>query len=278
MKMNKIIPLILVVAVVVISGCTGLTGLTGGGSGGAITIRSFTISDTNVEPRSTSYLELTLENTGGQTARGVNINLMGLTDEWGIYPSRSISVGDMAPKIRDQAGQKEVITWTLTAPEKDVQQSYPITAAVSYNFDSKYNANFKVVSYDWYRLKNDKGGISSEGYTDGPITIRVTTQSSYISGGRYPVIINIQNTGSGRVYMGSISNQQDLDRMAVTVSGAACRNTEVRLADGKSASLYCYIEAPITSGYKIYPVEVSATYSYFVDSTTSVTLMPAIPY
>jgi len=272
--MKKIIPLILVVAVVVLSGCTDI--INTGGSG-ALAIRSFTISDTNVEPRSTSYLELTLENVGGRTARGVTINLMGLTDEWGIYPSRNIAMGDMAPKIRDQAGQKEVVTWTLTAPEKDVQQSYPITAAISYNYDSSYNANFKVVSYDWYRLKNDKGGISSEGYTDGPITIRVTTQSSYISGGRYPVIINIQNTGGGRVYMGSISNQQDLDRMAVTVRGAGCRNTAVRLADGKSASIYCYIDAPGVSGYKIYPVEVSATYSYFVDNTITATLMPKIP-
>jgi hypothetical protein len=274
--MKKIIPLILVVAVVVLSGCT--SNPFSSGSGGAIAIRSFTISDTNVEPRSTSYLELTLENVGGKTARGVTINLMGLTDEWGIYPSRNIVMGDMAPKIRDQAGQKEVVTWTLTAPEKDVKaDNIPITAAISYNYDSSYNANFKVVSYDWYRLKNDKGGISSEGYTDGPITIRVTTQSSYISGGRYPVIINIQNTGGGRVYLGSISNQQDLDRMAVSVRGAGCRNTAIRLADGKSASIYCYIDAPGVSGYKLYPVEVSATYSYFVDSTTTVTLMPKIP-
>jgi len=77
--------------------------------------------------------------------------------------------------------------------------------------------------------------------------------------------------------MGSINNQENLDRMAVTVKGAWCRNTAVRLADGRSATIYCYINAPIVSGYKIYPVEVSASYSYFVDSTTSIRLLPKIP-
>ena len=279
--MKKLVILLLIL-VVFLSGCStsGTTGLVGSGTQGVI-IKSFSPSDTTVEPKTPVLLTLLVSNVGSQKATNVNTQLMGLTDEWSIPDGRSQFIGDLFgtdPSRGVTQGEERAITWTLTGPQKNVQLSYEATVRVTYTYTSEASGMVKAVSSDYYQQKKVKSEIQSPKSTGGPLTITPKMTSVSVSGGSMPIRFEIQNSGGGRVYSGGSPTVGNLDRLTVSVQGASCSRTDVRLIQGKSAVLYCTINAGGISDFKLVPFTLSTTYNYFVDSTTTITVLPKAPY
>ena len=276
MKKSKLLFLIFTVF---LSGCISGVNLGGGGGGGVIT-KSFSPSDTNAEPGTPILLTLIVSNTGTQRADGVTAQLLGLTDEWGISPGRIQSIGSMFgadPSRGVSTGDERALTWTLTGPLKDVQLSYEATVRVSYSYSTTLNAEMKAASINYYLQTKTKSGIVQQKSSGGPLSITAKTSSVAISGGQIPVIFEIRNTGSGRVYNGYSPDINSLDRLGISVSGAFCPTTDVRLINGQSAVIYCTISAGGVDTFKIVPITVTTTYSYYTDSTTSISVLPRPP-
>jgi len=278
--MKKLVILLLIL-VVFLSGCSsGTTSLVGSGTQGVI-IKSFSPSDTTVEPNTPVLLTLLVSNVGSQKATGVNANLMGLTDEWSIPDGRSQFIGDLFgtdPSRGVTQGEERAVTWTLTGPQKNVQLSYEATVRVTYTYTSEVSGMVKAVSSDYYQQKKVKSEIQSPKNTGGPLTITPKMTSVSVSGGSMPIRFEIQNSGGGRVYSGGSPSVGNLDRLSVSVSGASCSRTSVTLIQGKSAVLYCTINTGGISDFKLVPFTLSTTYNYFVDSTTSISVLPKAPY
>src|SRR3989338_6144128 len=252
----------------------------GGGGGAGVIVKSFSPSDSTAEPNAPILLQLIVANTGSQRANGVTAQLLGLTDEWGISPGRYHTIGSMFcadPARGNNRGEETPITWTLTGPAKDVQLSYEATVRVSYSYTSTLDAQMKAVSADYYQQTKTKSGIVQQKTTGGPLSITAKATSVAISGGQIPIIFEIRNTGRGSVYSGGSPDVNSLDRLGISVSGAFCPTSDVRLIKGESATIYCTISAGGTNTFKIVPISVTTSYNYYTDATTSINVLPRPP-
>jgi hypothetical protein len=269
--------LLLLIFTVFLSGC--ISGITGGGGSGVI-ISSFSPSDSTAEPGTPVLLQLIVSNTGSQRADGVNVQLLGLTDEWGISPGRFQSIGSLFgadPARGNNQGEERPITWTVTGPSKDVQLSYEATVRLSYSYSTTLDAEMKAVGINYYQQTKTKSGIVQQKASGGPLSITAKTTSVAISGGQIPVTFEIRNTGSGRVFSGGSPDVNSLDRIGVSVSGASCPTTDLRLIKGQSALVYCTIPTGGVDTFKIIPLTIKTSYNYYVDATTSISILPRPP-
>jgi hypothetical protein len=275
--MKKLI-LLLLISAVFLSGCQlpgGQVGLVGKGTQGVI-IKSFSPSDTNVEPNTPVLLTLIVSNVGSEKANNVNSELFGLTDEWRIDEGRIQPIGELFgtdPSRGVNQGEERPVIWTAYGPEKNVELSYDTTVRVTYTYDTELDATVKAVSSDYYQQKKEKSQIQSQKTTGGPLTITAKVTAVSISGARIPIRFEIQNSGGGRVYLGGSPTVNNLDRLVVSVTGANCQRNDLRLIQGKSYVLYCTIDTGAVSNYKLIPIKLTTIYNYFVDSTTSVTVL-----
>jgi len=275
MKKSK---LLLLIFAVFLSGC--ISGGSFGGGGTGVIIKSFSPSDSTAEAGTPVLLQLIVANTGSQRANGVTAQLLGLTDEWGISPGRFQTIGSMFgadPARGNNQGEERPITWTLTGPAKDVQLSYEATVRVTYSYSTTLEAEMKAVTADYFQQTKTKSGIVQQKTTGGPLTITAKTTSVAISGGQMPVIFEIRNTGRGKVFSGGSPDINSLDRLGISVSGANCPSTDVRLIRGESAVLYCTISVGGTNTFKIVPISLRTSYNYYTDATTSITVLPRPP-
>lgn len=206
---------------------------------------------------------------------------MGLTDEWSIPDGRSQFIGDLFgadPSRGNNQGEERPVIWTITGPQKNVQLSYEATVRVTYTYNSEIDGMIKAVSSDYYQQKKIKSDITSQKTTGGPLTITAKITAVSVVGGSIPVRFEIQNSGGGRVYTGGAPSVGNLDRLYFSVQGASCPKTDVILIQGKSYVMYCTIYTGAFTDFRLLPFTVSTTYNYFVDSTTSITVLPRAPY
>jgi hypothetical protein len=267
--MKKFMPMILLFLVVFLAGCVGQSG-TSGGPG--VVVTSFSASSSTAEPGTGVSFYLTVENKGDVDANNVQAELMGLPQtEWNI-PNRVQSIGQLvAPQPSRGMNQGGVgdISWDLMAPAgKNVDIPYEATVRVTYDYTSSLDAQISAVSTDWMKQKNDKGGIKFQKSSSGPVSIKLIAPSTIISSGRIPVQFQITNTGSGGI-TGEV--------LTFSVSGVDCQRTDVRLPKGRTGALYCSIITGGVSTYNVYEIGISTSYNYYIDQTTSVTVLRKPP-
>jgi len=255
---------------VFLAGCTQTSG---GGSGPGVVIKSSAVIPTgDVEPGSPLTLDAIIQNDGVATARNVRVDIVGLTDEWGISPGRSQVIGDLfsSDPSRGVAGSEIPLDWSLTPPGKANDMTYNGYIRVTYSYDTTLDAQIQIVTLQEYKQNGVQGGIIEQSATAGPVSLSAVTQNAIISGGvgRVPVTISIQNNGPGKI-MG--------DRLIFTVSGINCLRNDITLIEGTSGTLSCSIDTSGVANLKDIPITVRTSYDYWVESPFSITVLKNPP-
>jgi hypothetical protein len=248
---------------VFLAGCVNQQTSTGSG----VVIKSLTAIPTTTEPDMPVLLQLDIQNTGGTVAGGVTAELLGLTDDWSISPVRTQSIGELYPSDSSRGiteGEERIIEWELSAPGKTRDMPYSATAHVSYAYTTTMEAEIKAIEAGYLRQTGESGGIEFQGISTGPLSIKIIAPTTVISGGRIPVQVQIQNTGGGYVTG---------NRLSLQTSGLNCSKYDVTLIGGKSASLYCTLPIGKFTNYKIFPVSISTTYTYWAEEEISITVL-----
>lgn len=248
--------------------------------GPGVIIKAISAYPSTAEPDTSILLQVFVQNTGGVKATDVEVELLGLTDEWTIEPTVSSSderiqnIGDLYPPDPSRGittGEEREVIWDLTAPGKAVDVTYDATAHLSYDYETTLEAQIKAVTSEYFKQTAQGGGIEFQAVSSGPISIKVIAPNTIIAGGRLPLQFAIQNIGSGKV-----TN----DELTFTIDGEgfSCTRTKVRLIKGASATLSCTITTGSVTNYKIFPVSLETSYSYWVESPTSITVLKTSPF
>jgi hypothetical protein len=266
--MKRLIVLLLLLPVFIfLAGCTG-----GGGNGPGVVISRVDVLPTTAEPNTPILVQAFIQNQGGLKATNARVELFGLTDEWSISPGRSQSIGELIPpdvSRGSSTGEEQVFTWEIRAPAKFNDMTYNGDINLMYTYDTTLEALIKAVTVGYYRQSGSTGGIESQTTSGGPISMTVVAPSTIIAGGRVPIQIEIQNTGSGKVVG---------DRLILTVSGMTCSRTDVVLITGTTTPyLYCWLDAGAVNEYKNFPITIKTTYEYWVEKSFSVTVLKMPP-
>jgi len=269
MKLYKFLFPLFIVAF--LAGCTQFPGISGGTTG--VVIKTFSFIPTSpVEPSTPVYLSLDVENTGGARATGVSAEIIGIND-WTFDPKepRTQSIIDLDypdPSRGINQGGTDHIEWTIKPPEKTVQIPYDIGVRVKYSYKSTFEGRVGAVTNQYYRQTSKKTGVIFSKASSGPLSIKLTAPNSIISAGRIPVIFEVKNVGGGGILN---------DELTFSISGANCPKTTVKMIKGQSAILYCNIDTSGVANYAEFSVSLSTSYQYYVDSSTSITVLPKPP-
>ncbi len=195
--------LLLVLAILVLSGC--VTGPAPTGQG--ITILSFEAIPSEVYSGENVQLALKIQNQGASTAKDVKVKLFGIDPtEWQAGTRFDREIGDMVGAIEGMPGATETIYWTVQTPSPGPGITYPytVTARVFYKYTTSAVQTITVVSEKEFMDLKDRGQtlpIKSTVYTQGPLTIAMTTKPVYASETWekkwFPISFRIQNVGGG---------------------------------------------------------------------------------
>jgi len=286
--MKKHFTLFLLVLSVFLAGCVSQPKGSGSASNGVI-IQSFSTDLAETEPDTPVIFTLLVKNVGGKEAKKVQTELFGLTGDWKADSGSKgrnelVDITNLLPSDPERGiteGQEDLKTWTLISPAKNVKLSYDANVRVYYSYETVSDSLVRAVTYDYFRQTQEKGGIQSSKTTGGPLTINVKVPSTIISNRQVPVQFEIQNVGSGRAYNAYDSSDKPktdtLDVVKIKVDGADCGGTSiVRLVGGKTGRIYCKINTGDVTNYQDVDISVTLTYRYYVESTTSVSVLPAV--
>jgi hypothetical protein len=259
---------ILLFGIVFIAGCT-IPGISSSGGTG-LTINSFTLSDTTVEPNTPILLSLIVQNTGGAKATNIHADLGGLTQDWSIGGSRSLGIPDLNPPDATRGiteGEKDEEDWTLSAPGLTSQFNYPISVQVSYDYTTTSNNLIRATSIDYYKTNKPQTGVVETATTAGPLSVTVTAPNAVFAGSTVPVYFQFHNQGSGRV-------QGDTLNINVQGSGISCQKTQIKLISGSDAFLRCDASTSGVTTYQDFRISVSTSYTYVISAAASITVNP----
>jgi len=266
MKELKFFALLFVI--VFLAGCT-LPGSTSGGGPG-LTIKSFSFSDTTVEPNTPVLLSLIVQNSGGAKATGIHAELGGLTQDWSIDGGRGRNIADLdyADTARGiSTAPSDEADWTLSGPALSSQFNYPVSVQISYNYETTSDNLVRATSFDYYKINKPTTGVVESKTTAGPISVTVTAPNSVFAGSSVPVYFEFHNQGSGRV-------KDDTLNVDIQGSGVSCQKASVKLIDGKDGYLRCSASTSGVTTYIDFRVSVHTSYTYVITASSSVTVQP----
>lgn len=310
MKVRKELMLFSVVSVVFLAGCTG-----GGGeasTGAGIIITSFVPDVQSVDAGSSVTFTVNLKNVGGKTSDAGKALFFGLSNDWTISGTNPATLTKLAPADPSAGltGEESSLDWSATigaSTAKNADISYDASVRVMYGYSTTTDTLLRFVKSDYLRTApNTPKGIQSSTTTAGPLlvtaTARTPTLSSTSTTGR--VQFEIQNIGPGRVIKTiaadtGIVGAPDLDIIKkITITGVGTSGTcagkaadasgivtldatavtpdNIRLAGGKSKVISCDIAVGDLTNFKDIALNVKIEYNYYVDSTTSVTVLRAL--
>jgi len=235
-----------------------------------------------IDPGIDVIVPIIVKNVGEKDAKNVEVELLGLTDDWSISPGRKIPLPDLIaadPSRGLEEGQQEYKEWIIRGPSKDVELSYDMEAKLTYDYQTVSTSLVRVVSSDYFREKNKGGGLKTSEYTGGPLLVNIKVPTSVISGGdgTVPIQFEIQNTGGGRVYWpGSDGKGGNLDKIKVSVEGISDCADDVRLIDGKSGFISCRKSVSGVDDFKDFSVTLTLDYGYYSTAPSSITILPEI--
>ncbi|MEK6887319.1 MAG: hypothetical protein AABX14_00045 [Candidatus Aenigmatarchaeota archaeon] len=218
--MNKIIIPVLLVAVILASGCTNTREVTSDSSRG-VTINSFTASPVQAYKGEPVIFDLEIENIGGTTAMNVQADVFGVQGQW--KDSLGNAIDSTLPKwgtltlrppfpSRNIPGEFRIANWQVITPEipQGITTSLPITARVTYDYNTSGHLTVKLVSMDEYRRKQSLGEQVTNAFeivnSNGPLKMSIperyqapiivdTSTSNQLE--TYPFRIQIDNVGDG---------------------------------------------------------------------------------
>lgn len=260
---------ILLFGIVFIAGCT-IPGLTTGGGGPGVTINSFTLSDTTVEPNTPILLSLIVQNTGGSKATNIHADLGGLTQDWSIDGGRSRSIPDLNPPDPTRGvnqGEQDEEDWTLSAPGLSSQFNYPVSVQVSYDYTTTSDNLIRATSIGYYRTNKPQTGVIESKTTGGPLSVTVTAPNAVFAGSTVPVYFQFHNQGSGRV-------KDDTLNVNIQGSGISCQKSQVKMIQGSDGYLRCDASTAGVTTFIDFRVSVSTSYTYTINAAASITVNP----
>lgn len=302
MKPRKELILLSVISIVFLAGCTR-----GGGeatTGAGVIITSFAPDLESIDPGTSATFTVALKNIGSKAATDIKALLFGLSDEWdGVDVTtkkvKSTTTLASADPTTGLTGEETTFDWTATFPAgkgKNVDVTYDASVRVFYKYTTESDVLLRFVEANYLRTNPNvqKGVVSSES-SSGPLVITAVARTPSVTAtaltGR--VQFEIQNVGAGKVTKGitaTDANAQpdELDMLTeIRITGAKkCGSESVssgivtlkdqRLTAGKSKIISCEIDTTGITNFKDVALRLNATYYYFVDSATQVTVLRAL--
>lgn len=289
MKLGKELMLFSVVSIVFLAGCAGAPEAA---TGTGVIIKSFAPDLTSVEGGSQVVMTILVKNIGARTATDVKANLFGLSNEWSGLSSKTITASlAAADPATGLPGEEATQDWTFTVPAgKGSDVTYDASVRVNYTYSTVSDTLLRFVTTDYERTNpNIQRGVVSSGTTAGPLTVTVSARTPVVSAATRigKVQFEIQNIGGGTVGNETISGLNLVREIKIigvgtngTCAGEAKGNIQtlnnVRLAGGKSKIISCDIDVGGIANFQDISLNLTASYSYFVDSATQVTVLRAV--
>jgi hypothetical protein len=266
--MKAWIPFAFLFAIVFVAGCT-IPGLTTS-SGYGVTVKSFSLSDSTVEPNTPILLSLILQNSGGAKATNIHAELGGLTQDWSIDGGRGRNYADLDPPDTARGittGGTDEQDWTLSAPGLSSQFNYPLSVQISYNYETTSDNLIRATSFDYYKTNKPTTGVVESKTTGGPISVTLTAPNAVFAGSSVPVYVEFHNVGSGRV-------KDDTLGVDIQGSGVGCKKSSVKLIEGKDGYLRCDASTGGVTTFIDFRVSIHSSYTYQITASNSITVQP----
>ena len=185
--MNKIIIPVLLMAVILASGCTNTRTVTSDANRG-VTINSFTASPVMAYRGESVIFDLEIENIGGTTAKNVQADIFGVQGQW--KDSLGNAIDSTLPKwgtltlrppfpSRNIPGEFRIANWQVITPDipQGITTKLPITARVTYDYNTSGHLGVKLVSMDEYRRKQSLGEQVTNAFeivnSNGPLKLSI---------------------------------------------------------------------------------------------------------
>jgi hypothetical protein len=297
------LPLLALVLVIFLAGCVGQSTGTGGTSNGVI-IKSFSPDFSEVAPSEPVTLTLTVQNVGDADATNVVAELFTLNPaEWTGGSFSTLSIGTLVKAVPadkvpggDWTGQ-----WDLTAPTINVPtKSYTATARVKYEYQTTASATLRFITNDYLRSlqpseqekAKKNSGIVSQLSSNAPIKISFSASSrpfvlvSTTGSSAFAFQITLTNVGQGNPFSGSVSGSvtsTNLYHVTISQPNIAGTNVQItcpslasgldiKLPRGESKTISCTATVSGVNNVLEGGVDVTLTYNYLVDASTSVTI------
>ncbi|TAL46823.1 hypothetical protein EPN87_04355 [archaeon] len=280
MKLSNNYLALMLLGVVALAGCVGQPSGGGAGSAGSagVVVSSLTASPPQVYSTGSVVISAGISNLGQATPTKVTANVFGL-EGWFLKATNTNlqeSLIGADPTIGQQGGETTAV-WTGTAPTKDVVVSYPFIVRVTYDYTTKFNGVMKAVTGDYYRQTSQQGGVVSQSFTSGPLSIAVKVPSVIAPASKVPIQFEITNVGGGRVCKVDTCTGADLDKLTYAGSDKVkCSGTETVLGGGTKTIISCSVDASSVTTTSNIDLGLTLSYNYYVDATQTVTILPIV--
>lgn len=205
----------------------------------------------------------------------------GTCDEW-----RSISAS--VPYLGIEGGSQNCV-WTLEAPEvpEGLSTTHNPIVRLYYAYRTSVVKTVFIASRRELKVIEDSGKAlpaETKSSTSGPITMDIKSIGPirfWESSVAFPLEITVNNMGGGVVCptVSDCENGQRWNSMKLDIEGeeiiiSECKLDEVSLWRGKSNTFVCDVTVSGLSDVSsiMKTISIEATYGYFIDKTTSVTV------
>lgn len=271
--------------IILISGCIQVPA-----TGGGLVINTFEPDFQQVYSGEPVNFRLLIKNTGSVDATEVNPIITGV-DNWRITGGTCdewSKISAAVPYLGIEGGSKNCV-WTLEAPEVPTGLSTTHNPMVRLYYTYRTNVVktvFIASSRELKRIEDSGGALPAEtaSSTTGPITMDIKSIGPirfWESSVTFPLEITVTNTGGGVVCPTArdCENGQNWNKLKLDINGngiaiSECELDEVSLWRGESNTFVCKITvgglSDISSIMKT--ISTEASYGYFIDKTTSVTV------
>jgi hypothetical protein len=197
-------------------------------------------------------------------------------------------------------GEKQACSWTYKAPDEDkvprgMDRVYPITARVFYDYRTDVVKLIPLLSKDEVLKLQDRGDTIKLGdvsSTDSPIKITLESDSpirvlSDENSVEFPIRIDIENVGGGTPCLLNQCKKTEggeWNKIKLKITTKAdielrecgddlMKDTVISLYKGRTNSIECFAKiSGILDSISQDRIVVSATYSYFIDTDSEVTV------
>jgi hypothetical protein len=232
-----------------------------------------------------------VQNMGSFKASNVNFQVGGLESWEGVKSDNpgcdSGNVELNAPDVQyGTEGEEKLCTWTATSPhiEAGLHMIYNPTITVCYQYFSKSVLRTPSISrYELKRLQDSGSGLPSQSTIAGssPVTISASTESPIIvtdTEVTFPVKITVSNGGGGLVCMAGgftdCTDSETINRVKLEVSSATATAVDCPTELGlfrNSGEITCRMKMRSRTQTVVQnEIELTASYTYCMDSTTSI--------
>jgi len=299
--------LISILAIALVSGCVipGLPDVAPTlGIGNGLEIISFTAEPSPVFGGATVRLIMETENRGGTTVNDSDalVYLTGSNiDSWTgattyNHFGKTMKAEDV---VRGVPADTKRFSWSLTAPALPAGQTRQDTfiGRIYHEYSTSAHGSIWVYSESEAEASRTAGRSmyrSSFTYTKGPVGLQVSASPDpvilYGTERNFTLYIKISNLATGTIYSPNTVNyatgsesitlaSAQLNNVTLTTTGTGVSfgsecNGRQELVAGKETTLVCDVRINDISGltFKSFPVDVTVSYGYYTERTTTITV------